>query len=112
MQHNLHIKSDRKKVYLFLTKHRGNQANVASQVKDVYHPIIFGAALDPRHRGEIEDLLSRLKKFQSQHPETVRYHVCDSRCIWRVMRVAASVVNEFRGDGWYFLRVCKGRVKK
>eukprot|EP00434_Breviolum_minutum_P031866 symbB.v1.2.028181.t1/scaffold2963.1/size66434/2 len=97
VQHNLRIKSDRKKVYLFLTKHRGNQANVASQVKDVYHPIIFGAALDPRHRGEIEDLLSRLKKFQSQHPETVRYHVCeDPRTAQRAMLFRFAVAPAFR----------------
>jgi len=47
--------------------------------------------------GEIEDLLSRLKKFQSQHPETVRYHVCeDPRTAQRAMLFRFAVAPAFR----------------
>lgn len=28
--------------------------------------------------GEVDELMSRLEKFQSKHPGTVRFHVCHS----------------------------------
>lgn len=47
--------------------------------------------------GEIEHLMSRLKKFQSQHPETVRFHVCeDPWSAQRAMLFRFAVAPAFR----------------